>query len=235
MGSAEQGIPGPQRVEAPRGEPSAPRGLCPSPPAPRPFPPPPRLLCVAVKRPSINPVWSGARAQGLFVQWLEVQKSALSRGRRLQLFPFPAGAPAPTPALVRPRLALPGEEGARLLPAPGPARAASRPRSPRPRTRQETRARPLRRQDGSLGASPEHGAGRECAEPLGRLSQVGAGTQGLLFDRTASGCGRPRAWPAGGPRNPSAVWHPAPGSGRQGARALWEEREQPPVRPGPQL
>lgn len=67
--------PGLQRVEAPRGEPSA-RADCvplahpPSLPAspPRlPSSPPPWLLCVAVKRLSINPVWSGARAQGLFV------------------------------------------------------------------------------------------------------------------------------------------------------------------------
>lgn len=80
LGSAGQGIPGPQRVEAPRGERSARADCAPSPRPPLPFPPPPRLLCVAVKRLSINPVWSGARAQGLFVQWLEVQKSALSCG-----------------------------------------------------------------------------------------------------------------------------------------------------------
>lgn len=38
---------------------------------------------------------SGARAQGLFAQWLEVQKSALSRCRRLQALPLPGLAQGP--------------------------------------------------------------------------------------------------------------------------------------------
>lgn len=162
-----------------------PRGLCPprAPPLPSRLPSSPPLLAAAVvaMRCCETPV------NKPYLEWSESPRAVclVVRGSKVGIvprlaitaLPLPGPVSGLTPALVRPRRALPGEEGAQLLRTPGPARAASRPAVSRARKRHEMRGRagrtgrPLRRQDSCSGASPEHGTWREWAEQLGEAWQ----------------------------------------------------------------
>lgn len=235
FGSAEQGIPGPQRVEALRGEPSARADCAPLSPASPPLPAAAAAVAMRCCETPVNkPCLEWSESPRVVCSVVRVQKSVLSPSQRLQALPLPdqvsgsdAGArpPAPGASGRGGRSAAPnartrsGRRPPHSLPGHGKARKA-RPRWQRGAARSDART-------AAWEQARSAGRGASGQSSLGRLRKVGAGTHGLIFDRMTSGCGRPRAWLAGCPRNPSGVWHPAAGPGRQGARALWEEREQP--------
>lgn len=219
LGSAEQGIPEPQRVKAPRGEPSAApaRTVSPSRTSPHPFPPPLLAATAVAMRCCETPVNKPC------LEWSESPRAVclVVRGSKVGIVPRLAITALPLPGPVSgsdagagpPRRALPGEEGAQLLRTPGPARAPAAPQSRGPgkgtkwapalaerAARSDARTAP-REQARSTGR------GASGQSSLGRFGKVGAGTHGLIFDRMTSGCGRPWSVAGRGSPDPAVAWH----------------------------